>query len=54
MATYLFTSLRPGFNSRTMNLPDYNFVSVHCEKSASSLTFPNTVCFSRFSRFLLQ
>jgi hypothetical protein len=34
--------LSPRFISGFLQLSDYNFTSVTCEKSASSLTLPNT------------
>jgi hypothetical protein len=35
----------PGFDPCSMQLSDYNFTSVTCEKSASSLTLPNNASF---------
>jgi hypothetical protein len=39
-----------GFDSCNIQLSDYNFTSVSCEKSASSLTLPNTTKHWRFSQ----
>ena len=35
-----------GFDSSNIQLSDYNFTSVTCEKNASSLTLPNTARYS--------
>ena len=47
----LLSRIGLGFDSCNIQLSDYNFTSVTCEKSASSLTQPNTTGFLEVLQF---